>query len=288
MSMGSAKKSKFQVCNGYLLEFEQLARVLGFLAEHPEMKKITRDMLVEGTGLANRQIESLVSVAAAMGLVRAGNQVLTPFGSLVAKHDLFLEARGTLEWCHFQGAGSSRNLIWYLIFNQVLPDRPAETVDDWMVWLREKLAGAYSDKTIGKHLRQEVSFVLDAYLNRTFSKLDILSRAEDGRMYQRRGVEITPTVLAAMITQMGQEEGESVLQLNAILQGLGSPGRIFHLESAFLREACEQMHREGWLRYESTHNLDQVRLREDLQPLDFLRAYYEDNEPTPSPPEGLL
>lgn len=283
-----SQKAKFQVCNGYLLDFEQLARVLGFLAEHPEVKKVTRDMLVEGTGLANRQIESLVSVAAAMGLVRPGNQVLTPFGALVAEHDLFLEARGTLEWCHFLGAGTPRNLIWHMIFNHVIPDRPAETVEEWMAGLREKLAGAYSERTIGKHLREEVTFVVDAYLNRTFSKLEILSRAEDGRLFQRRGIQVTPLTLAAMLTLRGERENESVLQVSSVLTGLESPGRLFRLDSAYLRETCEEMHRKGWLRYESTHNLDQIRLRDDFKPIDFLRAYYLDSDPVPGSKETLL
>lgn len=283
-----SEKRKFQVCNGYLLDFEQLARVLGYLDQQKGIKKVTRDMLVEGTGLANRQIESLVSVAAAMGLVRPGNQVLTPFGQLVAAHDLFLEARGTLEWCHFLGAGSPRNLIWFEIFHSVLAERASESVEAWMAFLRTRLAGQYSDLTIGKHLREEVNFVVDAYLNRSFNKLEILSQSSDGRIFQRRGLEISLPVLAAMIVHTGRAQGDSLVQLHELLQGDGSPGRLFRLEQPALREACEQMNRKGWLRYESTHNLDQIRLRDDFQPMDFLCAYYEDREPVPGPREGLL
>jgi len=86
----SAKKSvrrKFQVSNGYLLEFDQLARILHFLLEHRDAKKINRKALQEDTGLADRQVESLVSMGSAMGLIKPGLQVLTPVGLLVAEHD---------------------------------------------------------------------------------------------------------------------------------------------------------------------------------------------------------
>lgn len=39
-----------------------------------------------------------------MGLVHTGRQTLTTTGMLVAKHDVFLEAKGTLEWCHYMAA----------------------------------------------------------------------------------------------------------------------------------------------------------------------------------------
>jgi hypothetical protein len=73
-------KRKLQVSNGYLLEFDQLSRVLHFLLEHRDAKKISRKVLQEDTGLADRQVESLVSMGSAMGLIKPGLQVLTPAG----------------------------------------------------------------------------------------------------------------------------------------------------------------------------------------------------------------
>ena len=35
-------KRKFQLCNGYLLEFDQLARVMNVIAEKPEALKVTQ------------------------------------------------------------------------------------------------------------------------------------------------------------------------------------------------------------------------------------------------------
>ncbi len=107
------EKRKLQVCNGYLLEFEQMARLLSCLAEKTTARRIRRDALAGETGLADRQIESLISIGSAMGLIQPMTQVLTPVGRLICHHDVFMEAQGTLEWCHYKAAGNPRNLVWF-------------------------------------------------------------------------------------------------------------------------------------------------------------------------------
>ena len=67
-------KRKFQVCNGYLLEFDQLARVLNFMTENRSIKRVYRKELEENTGLSNRQLESLVSIGSALGLIQPRNR----------------------------------------------------------------------------------------------------------------------------------------------------------------------------------------------------------------------
>jgi hypothetical protein len=266
---------KFQICNGYLLEFEQLARVLQALGRHEDKGKVSRDDLVEETGLAKRQVESLVSVAAAMGLLRPGSQKLTPEGRIICEHDVFIEARGTLEWCHYAGAGNHRNLIWYELFNSILPKETAMPLEDLTSYLRTMLAEKYTENTLKKHLREEVRFVADAYLVRNFRRIGVLHQATDGRLYQRRTTELIPEVLAAMIYDFGRRMLAEVIQIEELLTHAGSPGVLFALERQVLREMVEILHRKGWVHYEFTHNLDQVRLGKECASSTFLTSYYE-------------
>lgn len=275
------KRRKFQACNGYLLEFEQLARVLTFLMANVAQPKVSRDELAEGTGLAKRQIGSLASIGAAMGLIRPGNQVLTATGRVIAKHDVFLEARGTLEWCHYMGAGTFHNLIWYEVFNTILANEAPMPADGWMNFLRTALSGQYTDRTIGQHLREEVRFIADAYLERNFKRLGFLHEASDGRLYRRRMTELTSKILAAMIYDFGMRTGTELIQIETLLSQPGSPGVLFALEKQTLSEMAESLHRNNWVRYESTHNLDQIRLQPGFSSIDFLAAYYDEVEPTP-------
>ncbi|MCB1093204.1 MAG: hypothetical protein KDL87_16815, partial [Verrucomicrobiae bacterium] len=92
---------KLQVSNGYSLDAAQTARLLTHIADHPEVKRFARRDLMEGTGLAEGQVESLTSIGAGMGLVAPVTARLTPLGELILRHDLFLDSSITLEFCHF-------------------------------------------------------------------------------------------------------------------------------------------------------------------------------------------
>ena len=277
-------KRKFQLSNGYLLEFEQLARVLTVMAEQPELKKISKQTLCETTGLMERHIETLVSMGTAMGLIVPITQVLSSVGKLVVANDVFIESRATLEWCHYSGAGSYRNLVWFEVFNTLLPSGVSMTINEWMDKLRYQLAGEYTEKALGKNLREEVRFVVDAYLNKDFRKLELLHRADE-RIYMRRVIELTSHIFAAMIYDYAYESGARLIQAADLLNKPGSPGLLFAMDEPTLRTHLEELHKKGWLRYETTHNLNQVRLDDKFSALSFLRAHYGDKEPVPETDE---
>ena len=65
-------------------------------------------------------------------------------------------------------------LVWYEIYNRILPAEQANTESGWVAMLRNVFSSQYSDKTLSQHLRQEIHVVVDAYLNRNFKKLEIL------------------------------------------------------------------------------------------------------------------
>jgi len=277
--MTGGERRKFQVCNGYLLEFDQLARVLDCMAAHKDEAKISREMLMEGTGLSNRQIESLVSIGSAMGVIQRGRQTLSPMGALLAKHDVFMEQPATLEWCHYQGAGTARNLVWFEIFNSLLPSKPPLSTQGWMDCLRDLFRGQYTDRTIGKHLHEEVRFVADAYLARNFKKLQLLYEGVDGKIARRRHAEPQPEMLAAMLYDYGERQKTRLLQVNELVELPGTPGLLVAMDEGTLRERLEDLHGRGWVRLETTHNLNQVRLLEGFGAVAFLSAFYEQRTP---------
>ncbi len=272
-------RRKFQVSNGYLLEFDQLTRILHFLLEHRNAKKISRKILREDTGLADRQVESLVSMGSAMGLIKPGLQVLTPAGLLIAEHDLFLEKVCTLEWCHYKGAGLYQNLIWFEVFNHLLTEESAMTQEGWQEYYRNKLKSGYTDKTIKDHVPKEVRFVVDAYMNRNFKKLGLLNLTADERLYRRRYTGFAPPVLAAMVYDFCATNETHLSQVSEMASKPGSPAVVFGLDEASFRQQVEGLHERGWLRYETTHNLDQIRLKPEFSALEFLTAHFESREP---------
>lgn len=279
----TVKKSarrKLQVSNSYLLEFDQLARVLSFLLEQKESKRIKRAVLTVNTGLADRQVEGLVSMGTAMGIIKPNVQILTPFGLILATHDIFLENSATLEWCHYKAAGSYQNLIWFQIFNHLLPEESAMTQDGWQEYFRNQLRGQYTAKTLKTHVHKEIRFVVDAYTERNFSKLELLKRSADGLLYRKRYSTFNPLILSGMIYDFCDANETRLFQVEEMVNTPGSPAVVFGLDGASFRQHLEGLHNRGWLRYETTHNLDQIRLKACYSAVEFLTAFYESREPS--------
>lgn len=63
------------------------------------------------------------------------------------------------------------------------------------------------------------------------------------------------------------------------------------LDVASFRRQIEELHDRGRLRYETTHNLDQIRLKPGFSALEFLTAHFEDRDPredTKPSPGGIF
>lgn len=270
---------KLQVSNGYLLDAQQLARLISFIESKPDARRITGAELIEGSGLSKRQVENLVSMGSALGLITPRTQLLTPFGRLVAKNDLFLDSAVTLEFCHFLAAGQQRNLVWFEVFNDLLATQPPMTQPAWSAWLREKLTGQYSDRSLVKHVAHEVRFIIDAYIVRNFKKLSLLTESPDKTYSLRRYTALQPLTLAAMIYALGERSNARLVPFSDLHSQPGSPARLFALDASTLRQAVETLHQREWLRFEVRHGLDQLRLIEGFEPLEFLAAAYENRTP---------
>jgi len=285
-SKKSSDQAKLQVSNGYSLDAAQNARLLSYILERPAVRKFVRLDMMDGTGLSEGQTESLASIGAAIGLVAPRTTVLTPFGKLVAAHDLFLDSLTTLEFCHFLGAGNPRNLIWFMVFNDLLATQKPTDQPGWSAWLRDKLAGQYSPRSLVKHVAHEVRFLLDAYTVKNFKKLNLLAETLEKTIALRRYTALQPHTLAAMIYLVGQQHQARLVSFSDLHAEPGSPGRVFGIDSATLRQMVETLHQKAWIRFEVRHGLDQIRLLDGFTHLEFLAAAYENRPPQPTAAPG--
>jgi len=274
-------KRKLQVSNGHYLMFDQLARLVIAIRSSDGSRKIGMSYLEEKTGLPFRQVRNRVSIGRAMGVFEERAVRLTPFGALVAEYDTFFEDKTTLEYVHYLAAGNFKNLVWCEVFNTILPDKPPTDYQGWLQHFRSSLAGQYTEHSLKDHLPKEVHFVIDAYTEKNLNRLDLLHKSPDGTLFRRRHTNIEPLAFSTMLYDWAEEHRAKLVQVSDMQITSGSPGRLFGLEQADLRKALEGLHEKGWVRYESTHNLEQIRLKPDFSALDFLKAYYERREPQP-------
>jgi hypothetical protein len=272
-------KRKLQVSNGYYLNFNQLAQLLNSAQANTGPGKNTTLHLSEDTGLPQRQVENLVSIGRALGIFQDLTLWPSLLGSLIFTHDGFFQAKGTQEFLHYVASANYRNPIWYEIFNSILPNEQPMDYQGWLNYFRHNLAEGYSAYSLKSHLRKEVRFVIDAYLDKEFQRLDLLHQAGDGRLYRRRYLNPEPLVLAAMLYDYAGKQGTSTLQVGEMPHIPGAPPRVLGMDEASFRQQTVKLHEKEYLRYEGTHNLDQIRLKPDFQVMSFLRAYYQGTEP---------
>jgi len=276
-------KTKLQIANGHYLDFDQTARLMHTVATAESGVRITMAYLEEETGLPLRQVRNHISIARAMGLFQEKSPVLSRFGEFVLQHDPFFENRGTLECVHYFGAGHAKNLVWFEMFDTLLANRHPMDYTAWLAFFRRKLAGRYSEKSLRDHLPKEVRFLIEAYTENRLNRLELLDYDEKKRLCRRRYLQPTPLVFCGLLYHFAGRQRNNLIQVRDLLQQPGSPVRIFFLGEELLNRVVETLHDRGYLRYEGTHDLNQLRLREDLSLDDFLRAHYLGKEPGEEP-----
>ncbi|MCP4400645.1 MAG: DUF4007 family protein [bacterium] len=270
--------SKLQLSNGHELDFNHVARVITSVEALSERRDLKMEDLAEETGLPARQARNRVSVIRALGLLHKKQLSLTPLGRLVCRFDPFCESIATLEYLHYTAAGSPENLVWFEIFNHLLAHEELIDAAGWQKYFRRKFVGRWSEYSLRKHSAQEIRFVLNAYNEQQLQKLLLLHQDPEGRIYRRRYTSFTPLVLCAMLYDFCAARNTHVAQVDELLAAPGSPALLFGLDIDSFRQQIEGLHQRGLLRYESAHNLDQIRLKSECSALQFLTMHFEGEE----------
>lgn len=273
------KKRKLQISNGHYIDFDQIARLIYAINTADQNQKITFRFLEEDIGLPFRQIRNRVSIAKAMNLLETNSLQLSFFGNLIVKHDPFFEIKGSLEYVHYLSAGNYKNLIWYEVFNTLLASGQLLDHSGWLKYFRKNLEGEYSDNSLERHLPMEVRFIIEAYIENNFKQLELFSEDSQGILYKRRYFNPSPLIFCAILYDYAQNQKTDLLQIENLLQDKGSPPVLFFMGKKMLHQIVEILHEKCYLRYEGTHDLDQLRLKEEYGAESFLTAYYENREP---------
>jgi len=277
--LSNKPRRKLQVSNGFYLDFDQLARLIHTIANAEDGQKISFSFMEEETGLPFRQVENRLSMGRAMGLIVDRSLGLTPFGQLVAKYDTFFESKGTLESIHYFAASREKNLLWYDVFNDLLINYDPLGYEGWLNFFRTSLAGQYSERSLRRHISEEVRFLIQAYTENNLKKLGLIVKDSQGKLSRRRYLQPTPLVFCAILYDYAKQQGTELMQVEDLLQSQGSPPVLFFMGKEVFVATVEKLHDKGYIRYEGTHDLNQLRLKEEYCPESFLKAHYENKEP---------
>lgn len=271
-------KRTLQISNGHYLDFDQLARIINVLKSVQKDTKITKNLISEETGLPFRQVENRIIMGRAMGLFKERSLILSPLGSIVSTYDPFFEMKGTLEYIHYMAAGNYRNLIWFEVFNTLLLQELPTDYHGWIQYFQKSLKNDYTEHSLKDHLPKELRFLIDAYINKGFNKLELLNQTSDGKLYRRRYANIDLNIFVAILLDYADKQETKLLQNEDLLENSGAPGLLFALDGNTLKSILEILHEKEYIRYESTHSLNQIRIKNDIDPMKFFESYYKAEE----------
>jgi hypothetical protein len=266
------------VSNGHYLDFDQLSRLMIAISEAGG-EELSEKGLAEETGMPRRQVQNRISIARAAGLLQRRSYVHSHFGSLVIRHDPFFDNRGTLETIHYLAASEYANLVWYEVFNSILVGQRVLDSGEIRAQFRQSLKNQYSQHSLDDHLQKEVRFIVNAYTEQKLRSLELLLQDEEGALKRGRHLQLDSRIAAALIYRFGEQQQRQVWGIEEMVSEKGSPGLLFGFDLGPMRRLAEELHGKRWLRYETTHGLDQVRLIPGMTFLEFLSAYYEGREP---------
>jgi hypothetical protein len=270
---------KLQVSNGHYLDLDQLARLM-ITVKNNVTSTLSLDGLAEETGLPRRQVRNRISIGRAVGVFQKNAFFLTEFGRLVAEYDQFFDEEATLELVHYQAASAYENLIWYELFNTMVIEKDAFDYQGLLDSFRVSLEGLYSKESLTEHVRKELRFLLDAYTKDKLKRLEVLLETSDGRYMRGRHRIKDALVAAALIYCFCEAQDRHVCSIDELCSEKGAPGLLFGVNGTGMREMVEALHEKRWLRYETTHSLDQIRLMSAYDSTEFMRAYYERRSPS--------
>jgi hypothetical protein len=221
---------------------------------------------------------------------------LTDFGKFILNHDLSCELDITLNLLQYfltlhspvNGTEMSHTFYWFFNINQDKIIRKSELVNELVIWDTSEFKRNTSENTI----KRDVDCLLQTYtkndkLHPEDKNLSILSRLnllyKQGENYIRSPIKdskISRLILMYMLLRMKEEnisEGNGeFLELNEIIEGEMSPGRIFNMNRIDLIEIIDEMISNGFpLNIIRTNNLDTLIINEEKDSKKYLEDVFE-------------
>src|SRR5690349_2330739 len=106
---------KLQFTNGYRPRFDQISRILQYLLEEQDRKKISQKEIVDKLGIPTKQVENLMSMMVGFGLVTPHVGTITSLGKEVIRFDPYFERLESLWIIHYVVSSNPEWLVWYRI-----------------------------------------------------------------------------------------------------------------------------------------------------------------------------
>jgi len=267
---------KLQLSNGYYLRFEHLSHLLHYVMSKPDISRFPPEELTSALGMSPRMIENLTSYGVSLGLLTQRSCKPTEFGKLIDKQDPFFDKNETLWFLHYTISSNGKYVVWNRLINRVFPEESEVTTKVARRYFSD-LNGHFSEKSLKRHLANEIGVLFNAYTEQKFSHLEYIRKLSE-KVYQlNQSIQVPdPCILASCYLYRDRyAKGATGVEIEHLAKEENSPGKVFHISEHQLRLALERLHRERRISIESRANLDQIRFQANKNWLNIVKQFYE-------------
>lgn len=263
---------------GFKFDRAALSTVTRAIAANPgRSSQERRDQLPYG----KNKVDAYLSYLDRLGLFDRASGGPTPLGAIIAECDPGWRDAGTWALLQIQIASAPEATIWHEMTHGVLPHAPAFSADEAIEALLARPAvQAGSLATAQNDYRSYIAALTDDDALGGLRLLSALSLSGGVRYRRVSPAHVPPLVLAYAFYDYRARTAPGVrsMSLDTIV-GPGGPGRALHLQTDRdgFADRVRPLRAPGILGYTQTAGLNDVEfLQPDADPLDFVRAYYDE------------
>ena len=273
--MRSNKKIKLQVTNGYYLHFSEVSRILKYAYEQIPRKIIPRPEFINALGMTLKQFENLSSICVGLGLTKPRSFTLTPFGKIVADHDIFFDNVATLWILHYVISSEPRWIVWNRLINKIFSENELISTEIAKPYFKD-LAESFSEQAINKKLPKEILSVLDAYSEQKFKQLRFIRKVSTGKYVRKSNEKIgsLPFLYCLIHYRDRAYPNSTALVIQDIISAENSPGKALFLENYEVNDLLSSLHDLALIRIETVGDLEQVRFNDEISKESILMDIY--------------
>lgn len=286
---------KFRGHETFFIRKGWLSKGLKNIINDPNVFMGTHANPMDVLGIGSNMVKALRYWMQAVGLTYENTsgkreQKLTELGTIVYKHDPYIEEIGTLWLLHYRLAKNKRDATaWYYFFNEFKLTEFDK--DDFIRQISSYLR--LNDEMVSERsLEDDCTCIINTYLPRVKSnpekvqpesnidcplgELGLIDLIDKKNKTYRKATPkkemIHPLIALAIIVDNAKDKKE--IKISEIQNDIGNLGKVFNLDIIILTSLLYDLELMGLLKVVRTAGLDVVKLTNEMSFLDCVQEYY--------------
>ncbi len=266
----------WQISKGAQLDFMQAAHLIEQLTL-TSYKIISSKVISSILGYTTDKAEGFSRILFYIGLLEDKTRKPTSLAKLIFNNDKYFDDIGTLWFLHYYISSNDKLVIWSRISNFLFSKSTFNYAD--VVSLLDDQRNFHTEESFRTHLRKEYKTCVNAYIESSFNKLNIISTDELKEIFTKAKTSFVPDdifLAATILFKNRYYPSEVALEIKLLANAQNSPGKLFYMNDRQVRDALDRLRMKGLINVESMADLDQIKFVKYQDYIPVLEKYYSE------------